>query len=136
MMALLQRLCSRIYFPLGWTLLSLLLLCTPSAELPGDSFLEFEGMDKIAHMVLFGGLVLFWGLYIRNLPLGTGLMWQHKILLLMCISIALGTAIEFIQRYAIPDRSFDTGDILADAIGSILAALMLLFGMKRKKHSE
>jgi len=117
-------------------LLSLLLLCTPSAELPGDSFLEFEGMDKIAHMVLFGGLVLFWGLYIRNLPLGTGLMWQHKILLLMCISIALGTAIEFIQRYAIPDRSFDTGDILADAIGSILAALMLLFGMKRKKHSE
>jgi VanZ family protein len=37
--------------------------------------------------------------------------------------------IEFIQRYFIPNRSFDIGDIAADAIGAavgVIAALKLL----------
>ena len=42
--------------------------------------------------------------------------------------LAYGIGMEFVQRYFIPHRSFDIGDIIADGIGSTLG---VLFSMKR-----
>ena len=48
-------------------------------------------------------------------------------ILFTALFIAYGIAIEFIQDFYIPFRSFDVGDILADIFGSICA---LWFGIK------
>ena len=37
--------------------------------------------------------------------------------------IAYGTTMEFVQKYWIPNRSFELLDILADSIGCLLALL-------------
>lgn len=37
--------------------------------------------------------------------------------------LAYGIVMEFIQRYCIPNRSFDIGDIIADGIGSLCGVL-------------
>ncbi len=39
-----------------------------------------------------------------------------------------GIGMEFVQKYFIKNRSFDTGDIIADGVGS---ALGVFFSMKR-----
>jgi len=37
--------------------------------------------------------------------------------------ITYGIVMEFIQKYFIPNRSFDIGDIIADAAGSLLGLI-------------
>lgn len=37
--------------------------------------------------------------------------------LIASICLAYGIAMEFVQKYFIPNRSFDIGDILADTVG-------------------
>ena len=37
-----------------------------------------------------------------------------------------GIAMEFVQKYFIPNRSFDIGDIIADGVGSIMGLIISL----------
>ena len=46
----------------------------------------------------------------------------------MIIGIVYGIAMEIVQKYFIPFRSFDVGDIIADAIGSVVG---YLFSIKK-----
>ena len=39
------------------------------------------------------------------------------------VCIAYGVAMEFVQKYFIPNRSFDIGDIMADTVGSLLGLM-------------
>ena len=43
----------------------------------------------------------------------------------MVIGIAYGVGMEIVQKYFIPFRSFDVGDIIADAVGCITGYLVL-----------
>lgn len=81
--------------------------------------------DKIVHVVLFGGVTLFWGSYyaFRPAPLTN---WRKPAIVWTLLSIALGIVLEYVQLYFIPQRSFDGGDIIADSAGA-LAALVFLF---------
>jgi VanZ family protein len=45
---------------------------------------------------------------------------------LLCLAYGIG--MEFVQKYFIPNRSFDTGDIIADGIG---CALGVYYCMRR-----
>ena len=44
------------------------------------------------------------------------------------ICLCYGIMIEYIQRYFIPNRSFDVGDIIADGVGSLAG---VIFSFKR-----
>ena len=44
---------------------------------------------------------------------------RKHFLTIAIIGIAYGIAMEFVQMYWVPNRSFDVGDILADAAGSL-----------------
>jgi len=48
------------------------------------------------------------------------------------ICLGYGIMIEFIQRYFIPNRAFDMGDIIADGVGS-LAGVIFSIRMYIKK---
>ena len=119
MKKLLLKLCSTIFLPAAWTILTIVLLCIPGSDLPTDSSFVFQidGFDKFIHVILFGGLVLFWGFYLKRTD---SRKEQRFIVIIILSSIALGIILEFIQLFFIPDRSFDKWDILADSAGAVL----------------
>jgi len=74
---------------------------------------------------MFALNVLFWGWHYetsgrdsRNLKL--------IFIAATAIMIILGIVMEYVQKYFIPNRSFDGYDIVADIVGSALAGLWLL----------
>ena len=46
--------------------------------------------------------------------------------------LGYGIVMEFVQKYFIPNRSFDVGDIIADAAGS---AIGVFYSLKRYKKN-
>lgn len=111
-------------FPVFWTVFTIFLLLLPGSELPGGGLFSIIGLDKVAHVILFGGIVLFWGFWYKNIR-GDG-QWRKLVLWTIVLSVVLGIGLEFLQRYAIPNRSFDIGDIWANMGGSVASGLFHL----------
>lgn len=116
MWSFLQKLCARIFFPAAWTALTIILLCLPGSDIPHEGVFSIKGLDKVAHVILFGGLVLFWGFHFRKNPENGQL--SKTVIWAVLLSTALGIGLEFLQRYAIPNRDFDVWDICADFGGA------------------
>jgi VanZ family protein len=132
MAALLRKICSNLFVPLGWTIFTIILLCLPGSTIPGDGLFSIPHLDKVAHVILFGGIVLFWGFY-KQTYRQTGRQWQRIIVTITFLNIVLGIVLEYLQLYYIPNRSFDIGDIVADAAASILILGYLVF--RKNKQS-
>jgi hypothetical protein len=122
MMRFIKRLCTWKLIPVSWTLLTVILLCLPGSTIPNEGLFDTEGIDKVVHFILFGGIVFLWAfhLYFRR---GEKLQWRRIIVLLTVLSIALGIGLEFLQLYYIPNRSFDGMDIMADSTGALAAGI-------------
>ena len=130
MVALIKRISSTKLFPIIWTLLTIGLLCLPGKVIPGLGLFGIKHLDKLAHIVLFGGFVLLWGLN----------SWQRKKIRfdwlfalagITILSIVLGIAMEYVQVNFVPNRSFDVWDIWADVVGSVLVMYLLIrFGRR------
>jgi VanZ family protein len=122
MMRLVKRLSTWKIIPLGWTFLTIFLLCLPGSAIPSKGVFSTEGIDKVVHTILFGGIVLLWGfsLYFRR---AENTKWRQIIVLVTFLSVGLGIGLEFLQLYYIPNRSFDGNDIIADSTGAILAGI-------------
>ena len=114
-------------FPLLWLLISTLLLLIPGNAFPKENWLDKIWFDKWVHIVMFAILATLWcwamlkiysaGTRLRSLFIWIGLA-----------SLIYGIGMEFVQKYFINNRSFDEGDIVADAVG---AALGVVFSRKR-----
>ena len=127
LLAMFRRIFSYKFFPLSWTLFTILLLCLPGSMVPGTGIFALKNLDKIVHVMLFGMNVLFWGWHYETSPRETR---QLKFIFIAAtaMTILLGIIMEYVQLYFIPNRSFDGYDILADAVGAVLAGLWLLRG--------
>lgn len=130
MIKLVQGLCKRSLFPLIWTFVTLILLCLPGNAIPGIGLFGIKHLDKVAHIILFGGFVLFWGVFYWFRKTNEK-SWFGSLFLISLISIAIGIIMEYVQRNFIPNRSFDVGDIWADVAGSLFVALLLLTSGRR-----
>ncbi|MDF2187129.1 VanZ family protein [Paraflavitalea sp. CAU 1676] len=128
MRLLLRKLCTKKILPILWTIITIVLLCLPGSAIPGDGiqFFEIPHFDKVVHVILFGGIVFFWGAHCASNG-GTKNTWIRELTLITVLTIALGIVLEYVQFYFIPQRSFDRGDIVADASGAIVASLWLLY---------
>ena len=117
MKRLLHKYLGNIFFPLIWTLFIVVLLSIPGTMLPSEQNFSVPQSDKLVHIGLFAGFVLFWNFYLsrRPLPAARMLRWFFLIFIL---GNALGIGMEFAQKYLIPFRDFDTEDIIADMIGA------------------
>lgn len=122
MMRLVKKISSWKIVPIGWTLLTVFLLCLPGSDIPSQGVFSTPGIDKVVHVTLFGGIVLLGGfnLYFRRYE---KTKWRNIIVMLTLFSIVLGIGLEFLQKYYIPNRSFDIFDMCADAAGAVLAAI-------------
>jgi len=117
MIRLLKKYLGKIYSAIGWTFMVILLLSLPGSMLPNESHFSIPQFDKFVHITLFGGFVLLWNFYLSTRPLSTKKLLRWFFFIFM-LGSALGIAMEFVQKYWIPFRDFDTVDIIADMIGA------------------
>ena len=88
-----------------------ILFCLPGSALPKNDWLAKIYFDKWVHIGLF-------------LVLAVLIVWAFRIykrrllFVLILILSGYGLLIEIVQHYFIENRSFDTGDWLADMAGS------------------
>nr|WP_262901953.1 VanZ family protein [Pinibacter aurantiacus] len=92
-------------------------MCLPGSAIPQSSWLDAIHIDKIAHVILFGGLVVTWALFLNRNHFYSKQLTKF-LLILFLLSTANGILLEFVQKYYIPNRSFDLFDIVADTCGA------------------
>ena len=101
-----------------------ILLSMPSSGEPGTGWLsyllELPFADKIIHVGLFGSLALSLFFHFEQYSNVSFRSTRTKALsLILCI--VFGICMEFYQKYFVPTRGFEVGDMLADATGALLA---------------
>ena len=115
-----------------FVLIFILLSMSSSGE-PGKGWisylLELPFADKIIHVGLFGSLALSLFFHLEQYSNISFRSTRTKALsLILCIVFGIG--MEFYQKYFVPSRGFEVGDMLADAMGALLA-LPFFNGVKR-----
>ena len=115
---MLKKNISTIVFAVIWFLLVTTLLCIPGTRLPKITWQDKIWLDKWVHIFLFMILVILWSkLYSHKKNTQSA---SHKIFFkIMVVGCFYGIAMEFVQKYFIPFRSFDLGDIIADGVGCL-----------------
>ena len=114
---------SIIAFAVIWLLLVTSLLCIPGTKLPKITWQDKIWLDKWVHIFLFMILVTLWSKAYSNIK-DTHSCSRKIFLQIMITGIVYGIAMEIVQKYFIPFRSFDVGDIIADAIGCFVGYLI------------
>lgn len=110
---------------IAWLLLSFYLLTLPGTKLPQEDWLDKIWIDKWVHIAMFGLLVWLWCRVFIN--------ESRQIFYFICVAcISYGIAMEFVQKYLVINRSFDIGDIIADAVGCSLGLYISLRMYKKK----
>ena len=104
------------YWPaIVWLILSTIAFCVPGNILPKDDWMGKINLDKWVHIGLFGIMIFLWSVPLLHRPIQKPLNWVFA-----CITFAFfgyGVLIEIVQHFFITNRSFDWGDIAADAVG-------------------
>jgi len=121
-------------FAFTWLLFVTILLCTPGSKLPKIGWSDKIWLDKWAHIFLFFVLVFLWcRAYLkRDLVISI-----KKICFTIAIlSVVYGIGMEIVQHYFIPFRSFDYGDMIADAIGSIAGYIVSVNRFVKNKFKK
>ena len=101
---------------IGWFIIVTVLLTLPGSAFPKEDWLSKIWFDKWVHIGLFAILVITWNWGLQKLVRKRALLIPF--FWIAMAAFAYGIAMEYVQLYFIPNRSFDTGDIIADGIGS------------------
>ena len=114
---------------IGWLVFTTILLTLPVSAFPRERwFINIPMLDKWVHIGLFiiMAVLLCWGFYKKKTNF-SGTVRQRFITIGICC-LVYGVIMEFVQKYFVPNRSFDPGDIIADGAG---AAIGVLYSIKR-----
>lgn len=113
----LYRILSHRLPALVWTIIIFVLLALPGNMLPNEQHFTVPQLDKFVHVFLFGSFVFLWSFYFAAKGQNGNL--RKTFLLTMIVACLYGVAMEFIQKYFIPNRDFDIYDIAADCVGAL-----------------
>lgn len=98
-------------FAILWLLFISVLFFLPGKVLPKEGWLDKIFFDKWVHFGFFALLLFLWRFYF---PDAAKFSW-----LLLLAAFFYGLSVEVIQHYFVANRSFDTGDVVADMAGAI-----------------
>jgi hypothetical protein len=101
---------------IGWLLLSTFLLLLPGNRFPQENWFDRIWVDKWVHIGMFAVMVILWCRALKTSNAGN----RHLLKIFIFLTTGwfiYGIGMEFVQRYLVANRSFDTGDIIADGIG-------------------
>ena len=85
---------------------------------------DFFGIDKLGHLIMYGILTWLWILALKPLH------QKRSIYFALTISIFIGLLMEIGQKYIFTGRSFEYDDMMANTIGSLLS--IGIFSMANK----
>ena len=105
-----------------WFIISIVLLTLPGSAFPKENWLDKIWADKWIHIFLFGVLVWLWCFAFFKNTAKANLL--HLFIVITICAIGYGVAMEFVQKNWVANRSFDVGDIAADAIGALSGFLV------------
>lgn len=111
----------------GWLIFTTILLTLPVSAFPKERWIiKIPMLDKWVHIGLFAIMaVLFcWGFYKKKF---SGRL-KHSFITIGIYCLVYGIIMEFVQKYFVPNRSFDMGDIIADGAG---VAIGVVYSIKR-----
>jgi VanZ family protein len=91
------------------------LLVIPGDAFPEDKLFGRIFLDKIIHVIIFGGMMFCFYMWRNNTSA------SKKLLI---AGIVYGILMEFVQKYFCYHRAFEYTDMVADAIGCLLAYLV------------
>jgi len=112
----------------AWFILSIFLLTIPGTAFPQEDWLDKIWFDKWVHIGMFGIMVTLWCMSWSSVKPATQIQKLKTNFLMIAIAcLAYGIIMEFVQKYFVPLRSFDFGDIVADAVG---CAVGLVFSIR------
>ena len=100
-----------------WFVVMCILFFLPGSDLPQANWLDSIYFDKWVHIGLFAILIFLW----RS---AFDLDLNHYNWILLLAAILYGLSVEFIQKYWVPNRSFDLFDLLADTTGSVIGFIV------------
>jgi VanZ family protein len=102
-----------------WFVISFILFTIPPPELPNEAIFKIPQQDKIIHIFIFFFLVYLFcrPFKLSAFPKKKITSWFFSIAL---YGLAYGISVEFIQKYFVPNRSYEVWDIVADAIGCFI----------------
>jgi VanZ family protein len=106
-----------------WSVIIFLLLVMPPININPKKTIEFSGLDKTIHFLLFGIMVWLWGYY-QKIISSTGKNHTLQLLLITVVVIVYGIVMEYVQDWV--GRDFDVWDMVADAAGAVTAFFLLL----------
>jgi len=107
-----------------WTVVILTACFIPGDEVPDIGIFQ---VDKLAHIILFGGCAFLWGMF---LVAGR----EHRRLLLLAagvVSVVLGILVELVQSTSwVRGRGGDIWDAVADAVGAVAGVLLVNYAVR------
>jgi VanZ family protein len=117
----LKKYFGKLFIPLAWTITIQVLLCLPGSTLPDTSgFFAIPNLDKVVHIIIFGTLVGLWCFYFSR-KISSPQKLKLTFFIVFLLAAFNGIIIEYIQKYYIPNRTFDQGDIIADILSAAIA---------------
>jgi VanZ family protein len=119
-MKFLRKYFSRIYYPIAWTIIVIVLLTLPGSMLPTESTFFIPNFDKLVHIGLFGGFVLLWCVHYGSRQSSPRKLLRFFFIMFL-VAVAFGIGTEYVQKYFIPMRYYDEGDIIGDMMGAGIA---------------
>lgn len=121
-MSNLKRIIIYHFPPFIWALLIMIASSIPADQLPN---VQIFGWDKIAHVCVFFifGILILRSLYHRNKPI----ISKKQIAILTLVFVVSFGIFDEIFQSIIPGRTSDIYDLIADAVGGILAVSFFNF---------
>jgi VanZ family protein len=132
MFSRLIQLSRKLIVPLGWTIFTQILVSIPGKFLEGPGLFSIPHLDKVAHVILFGGMSIFWIIFFHFRKDASK---KYIPVLIVLMLAAYGVAIEYYQLNFIPNRSFDVGDIVADVCGAMCGYLATILILQRTQKN-
>lgn len=105
--------------------ITLYLFTIPGKQLPSAEWFNLIYADKWVHMGLFGVLQIAWSWPFTQSNY-TALQQKKAFVLITLVAILYGIGVEFVQKYYIPNRSFDGYDIIADGAGTLIGCIFCI----------
>ena len=117
-----KRLSVKRFIPgIAWFFLVIVLLCLPGSDIPTvATWLSDIYFDKLVHTGLFAVLTFLFIYAVTRLNL-TKTAKKSMAIKIAIVAWVWALTTELIQRFFIPDRSFDMLDWAADSLGILIA---------------
>jgi len=113
-----------------WFIVSFILLTLPGNDLPKITWMNTLQVDKLVHITMFFLLSYFF-MY----PLKDNKKALIQMFIVSVAGLAYGIAMEFVQKYYIPNRTCDVDDMIADGIGAFAGFFWWLRIVKKRNKS-